>query len=78
MVPIDETLKKCRLYQNIDIPCNPDQVAALVATGQMAIPTEIPPADRQELLAKIGRLRRRRLIHHIASVIATDIARGDP
>lgn len=53
-----------------------DRVAEMVATGQMTVPTNMSAVSQQKLLTKVSRLRRDRLLRHIANVIASDIVKG--
>jgi len=53
-----------------------DQVqrwAELIAVGRDAFPVDLPPPDRDSLLAAVRRRRRDRLVLHIARAIACDL-----
>lgn len=53
-----------------------DRWAELIAVGAASLPTDLPAAELQIVLAKVARLRRRRLVYLVARAIAHDI-RGD-
>jgi hypothetical protein len=50
--------------------------AELIAGGDL-FPADLPPPDRDRLLAEVRRRRRDRLVRHIARAIARDL-RGQP
>ncbi len=55
---------------------SPEQVqrwAELIADGRDAFPADLPPGDRGRLQAEVCRLRRDRLVRHIARAIALDL-----
>lgn len=59
------------------IPPTIDQrrrLASLIAVGEAPIPTEIPSATLEALLAEVAHLRRARLRRFIIRVIALDIS----
>jgi hypothetical protein len=53
-----------------------DRWATLIADGQDAFPADLPPPDRDRLLAEVRRRRRDRLVEHIARAIALDLRRA--
>ncbi|TWU32787.1 hypothetical protein Q31b_57970 [Novipirellula aureliae] len=48
--------------------------AALIASGRIAIPTDLPPDRLQPLLDEVHRLRRQRLVQFLALAIAKNLA----
>ncbi|MBW3600711.1 MAG: hypothetical protein KY475_26035, partial [Planctomycetes bacterium] len=52
-----------------------DRLAKLVAIGQASLPADLAPHELEILADEISRLRRQRLLQHIARVIALDIHR---
>jgi hypothetical protein len=56
---------------------NPDQIARwarLIAEGQEPFPTGLCPAQEEQMLQQVRRLRRARLVSYIARQLAGDIA----
>jgi hypothetical protein len=47
--------------------------AELIADGRDQFPADLPPPDRDRLLAKVRRRRHDRLVQHIARAIALDL-----
>jgi hypothetical protein len=56
-----------------------DRLAALVASGECPLPSDLSPRDRRKLLAEVGRRRHVRLVRYIARALAADFrARPEP
>ena len=51
------------------------RVARLIADGELPFPADLPAADAAALAAEVRRLRRGRLVRHVARAIAEDLLR---
>ena len=52
------------------------RLAALVASGDLSVPTDLSGDQLRRLVRQVREYRRRRLVKHIAHAIADDIVRS--
>jgi hypothetical protein len=52
------------------------RLAELIAGGECSLPDSLGAEERNQLLATVAHLRRKRLVHYIAHAIASDIHRS--
>lgn len=79
--------KFCHHLRDVD-PCPDDpprlaaldrsrRLAALVAVGEVPLPTELASEERLTLLAEVARLRHAHLVDFLAHAIAADLHRAN-